>query len=149
MAGTGLRIGALMAALLPNVALAQQNDPSTGPDAGRALSLELNALKPSGNGCRASFVVRNGLGGDLEKAAFEIVLFGKTGMVERLLLLDFGKLVADKTKVREFDLKDFGCGEISRVLVNDVAACEGAPGVKEACAAGLALSTRSSVEFDL
>lgn len=54
-----------------------------------ALSLELNGAQPSEKGCRLTFVVNNGLGASLSKAAFEIALFNDAGVVDRLTVLDF------------------------------------------------------------
>ena len=68
------------------------------------LSLELNAAQSSDKGCRLTFVVNNGLGADLSKAAFEIALFNEAGAVNRLSVLDFKDLPAGKTKVTRFDL---------------------------------------------
>ncbi|MEF2070129.1 hypothetical protein [Consotaella aegiceratis] len=122
-----------------------QDAPASKP----SLSLELNAVRPSQTGCRLGFVVHNGLPGALERAAFEVVLFNKDGLIDRLLVLDFGALAQDKTKVREFDLKDTDCGTLSRVLLNDVAACEGADEADGGCMAALQVSSRAQVGFGL
>jgi len=111
------------------------------------INLELNALQDSDKGCRIAFVVENGLGHDIGKAAYEIALFDKEGMVERLMVLDFQELPAAKTKVRRFDLADAKCGAIGRVLVNDASACDGDGIEAGACIARLNPTTRSSVAF--
>ncbi len=111
------------------------------------INLELNALQDSDKGCRIAFVVENGLKRDIGKAAYEIALFDKEGMVERLMVLDFQDLPAAKTKVRRFDLADAKCDAIGRVLVNDASACEG-DGIEAGdCVARLNPTTRSSVSF--
>ena len=112
-----------------------------------ALSLELNGAQPSDKGCRLTFVVNNGLGGDLAKAAFEIALFNDAGVVDRLTVLDFKDLPADKTKVTRFDLAGTECGKISRVLVNGVTECVGAGLDPATCTRGLKTTTKAGIAF--
>ena len=112
-----------------------------------ALSLELNGAQPSDKGCRLTFVVNNGLGSDLTKAAFEIALFNDAGVVDRLTVLDFKDLPADKTKVTRFDLAGTECAKISRVLVNSVTECVGTGLDTAACASGLKTTTKAKIAF--
>ena len=111
------------------------------------LSLELNALEPGDQGCRITFVVTNGLGGELSKSAFEIALFDADGRIDRLAILDFGQLPEGKTKVRRFDLNDTQCNGISRVLVNDATECSG-PGIgPSSCIDRLETRSKAGVAF--
>ncbi|MCT8997062.1 hypothetical protein [Chelativorans intermedius] len=110
-----------------------------------SLSLELNGVEPAGNGCRLTFVAANRLGTDIERAAYEVALFGKDGLVKRLTVLDFKALPDGQTKVRQFDLPDTACEGLGRVLLNGVTACEGAP--EGACMERLETATRSDVAF--
>ena len=112
-----------------------------------SLKLELNGLEPSAAGCRFTFVVQNGLGAPLQKAAFELVLFDQAGKVNRLTVLDFKDLPAGKTKVRQFDLPQTDCAGIGRVLVNDAVACEGEGIEPTACVRYLDAQAKSSVAF--
>jgi hypothetical protein len=144
MAAVSRRIlTAFLAVSLPagGAALAQQ--PAPAP----SLRLEFNGLEPSTAGCRLTFVVENGLGAALDRAAFEIVLFNGKGLVDRLTVLDFKELPAGKTKVRQFDLPGADCAGIGRVLVNDAVACEGAGVEPTACIRSLKAETRSDVSF--
>lgn len=112
-----------------------------------ALTVELNALQPSEQGCRLSFVATNGLEADIGRLAYEMVLFDAAGLVERLTVLDFKEIPAGKTRVRQFDLAGTGCPAISRVLVNDAKACEG-PGLEaDRCMRGLKAVTRAGIPF--
>jgi hypothetical protein len=111
------------------------------------LSLELNALQPSDKGCRLTFVIANHLSGDIAKAAFEIALFDRTGVVDRLTVLDFRELPQGKTKVSRFDLPGADCGKISRVLVNSATTCDGSGIEPSDCLTKLRASTRAKVEF--
>ena len=112
-----------------------------------ALSLELNGAQPSDKGCRLTFVVTNDLGADLAKAAFEIALFNKAGVVDRLRVLGFKDLPAGKTKVTRFDLAGTDCAKVSRVLVNAATECAGSGIEPTACMRGLKTSTRAGIAF--
>lgn len=111
------------------------------------LSLELNALQPSDKGCRLTFVIANHLSGDITKAAFEIALFDRTGVVDRLTVLDFRELPRGKTKVSRFDLPGADCGKISRVLVNSATECSGSGIGASDCLTKLHTATHADVEF--
>lgn len=113
----------------------------------RSIKLELNALQKSDKGCRIAFVVENAMGKDIAKAAYEIALFTKEGLVDRLLVLDFQDLPNEKTKVRRFDLAEADCDAIGRVLINDASACEG-DGIEPGdCIGRLEATSRGSVTF--
>ncbi len=112
-----------------------------------ALSLELNGAQPSDKGCRLTFVVKNDLGADLSKAAFEIALFNEAGVVDRLTVLDFKDLPASKTKVVRFDLAGTDCGKISRVLVNSATECTGTGVEPAACMGKLKTDSKAGISF--
>ena len=88
-------LAAIFTCAVASTALAQ--------DAKPALQLELNAVQPSEKGCRLTFVVKNNLGAELSRAAFEVALFNELGVVDRLTVLDFKELPAGKTKVTRFN----------------------------------------------
>lgn len=135
---------ALTAAMISGAAFnaASQEKGNTGQ-----LSLELNALAPSGEGCLATFMVKNEFATALDQVAFEIVLFDKQGLVDRLMVLDFSPLDTGKTRVRQFDLPQTSCEGISRVLINDAASCKGQGVEASACIENLATKSRPEIEF--
>jgi hypothetical protein len=124
---------------------AQSGDAAPAP----ALTLELNALQPSEKGCRLTFVVNNGLGSELAKAAFEIALFDAQGVVGRLTVLDFKELPVAKTKVSRFDLAGTDCAKVSRVLINHATECTGAGIEPAACIRQLKTETKTGIKFGL
>lgn len=136
-----LLTSALTVSLAMGPALAQQAAPAP------SLTLELNAAQPSEKGCRLTFVVNNGLGTDLAKAAFEIALFNEAGVVDRLTVLDFKELPAGKTKVTRFDLAGTDCTKLSRVLINSATECTGASVEPSACMRGLKTETKTGIAF--
>ncbi len=109
-----------------------------------SLSLELNGAEATERGCRLTFVAANRLGEDIDRAAYEVALFGTDGLVKRLTVLDFKDLPDGQTKVRQFDLPDIDCEGLGRVLINGATACEGG---ENACMDALKTETRGSVAF--
>ena len=109
----------------------------------KAITLELNGLQPSDQGCRISFVVTSSLDRDVSRIAYEMVLFDKAGLVERMTVLALKDAPAGKTRVRQFDLAQADCANISRVLVNDATACEGDGLQADDCMTLLRTSTKS------
>ncbi|RFC63329.1 hypothetical protein DYI37_09755 [Fulvimarina endophytica] len=138
---------------VPAAAFAQGSETAQGAKDAGSLSLELNRAVDTDQGCRLGFVTTNKTGVDLAKAAFEVVLFKPGGLIDRLLVLDFGAMDEGRTKVREFNLSGADCKAIDRVLVNDVAACEGADGGeavdKNRCMSALAASSKADIAFGL
>lgn len=139
----------LLASLTPAMpALAQE-----GPEAGEqdaadgGLSIELNKLDSRDKSCLFTFVASSDLESDLDKVSYEMVLFDGEGLVQRMTVLDFQELPAGSTRVRQFNLPDTRCGDVSRVLVNDSAACDGEGVEPGTCMSALSLSSRSNVEF--
>jgi len=130
---------AMIPAAVPTVATAENPETS--------VSLELNDLSDSATGCLATFMARNALPQRLDEIAFEVVLFDADGRVDRLLVLDFSPLTRGKTRVRQFELEGAECAGISRVLVNDAAACSGADVAPHACIEQLETTVRVPVEF--
>jgi hypothetical protein len=144
MAGLALVI---LPSLTVSPALAEDAGKSAETAGPAGLSLELNALQPSDKGCRLTFVIANHLSGDIAKAAFEIALFDRTGLVDRLTVLDFRELPRGKTKVSRFDLSGADCAGISRVLVNNATECSGSGIEPSDCLSRLKTTTRAEIEF--
>ena len=134
-------IAALVATASLSPALAQEDPP--------ALALELNAVEPSQKGCRLTFVVKNGLGTQLSRAAFEVALFNDLGVVDRLTVLDFRDLPSGKTKVARFELAGTDCSKVTRVLINGATDCRGDGVAPEACMNQLRTTAKARIEFGL
>lgn len=112
-----------------------------------SLSIELNNLSASGDACRVSFVIQNGLGQSIDELKVELVLFGKEGEVKRLLAVDVGQMPKSKTRVKQFDLKGLACSDIGRLLINNVTHCKGNELNPQICTAAVKTSSRLSVPF--
>lgn len=137
-----------MSKLIPTfaLALALPLAPVAAQEATPGLSLELNALQPADGACRVTFLVTNGLAAPIDTATVEVAFFG-TGVIDRLVSLDFKALATGKTKVVQFALAGLDCAAVSRVLVNDVTACTGVGLDAAACLAALATSSRVTPDF--
>ena len=139
--------GLLAAAMAAPGGARAQGAGEAAPEA--TLTVELNALQPSDRGCRFTFIATNMLGGELAKAAFELVLFDTEGKVSRLTVVDFKDLPQGKTKVRQFDFAGLDCAGIGRVLINDSTECGGEGIDAKACIQKLKTQTRTEVVFGL
>lgn len=132
---------------LAGTAQAQEEAGKADPAASPSLALELNGAEPVDQGCRLTFLLRNGLGADLEALSLETVILTGDGQVERLTLFDFGTVPADRPRVRQFDLAGLSCGNLGQVLVNGATACEGEGLGESACIDALDLSSRVEAEL--
>lgn len=130
------------APLLSTPAQAEGSDGPTG-----SFALELNNLEDIDGACRLSFVANNRTGVALEQTSYEVVVFDDAGAVAQRLILEFGRLPEDKTKVVQF-LLDRGCDRISRLLLNDVEECTASDGAAVPyCLDALDTSARVDVMF--
>lgn len=113
--------------------------------------LQLNGAADTDAGsCRLTYVATNQSELGLDKTAFEVGIFDAEGAVTRLLVLEFGALVAGKTKILQFDLGDTSCESISRIVVNNVAACTLADGeTSDFCLNALSASSRTAIQFGI
>jgi hypothetical protein len=101
---------------------------STPGDSAAAIDVELNRVATRGDGCRLSFVIRNGSGSALSSLQLDLVLFDRDGLIVGRTAAEAGPLPAGKTSVKDYDLPDVGCDALGRILINDVVRCETAPG---------------------
>ena len=113
------------------------------------ISLELNAARDEANTCRLTFVATNNPGVALSEMSYEVVMFDSEGTVDQLLIMAFGEMARDKTKVVSFILGERSCSGIGRVLINNEAACTSAEGGSASCMSGLVTSSRIDIEFGI
>jgi hypothetical protein len=109
--------------------------------------LELNNLEDVDGECRVTFVAHNATGVALAETAYDVVVFDETGTVAQRLILEFGRLPDDKTRVVQF-LLDRGCNRMSRLLLNGVEECRNEVGQSvPQCLDLLVTSSRVDVQF--
>jgi len=130
-------LGIIANVAISGVSTAQEN----------TFSLELNSAKNNENGCRLTYVAKNKTGIKLDKTSYEVVVFDKDGGVSQFLILEFGKLPINKTKVVQFELNGQKCENISRLLINDVSDCEADGKTVQLCLDSLKTKSRTSIDF--
>lgn len=126
--------------------------PAAAQDQSPRFALELNAAAETETGsCLLTYVAANQSDIALSATSYDVAVFDAEGVVNRLLVLEFGALIAGKTKILQFELAQTPCTAISRLLINDVAACTRADDGSETdlCLAGLTASSRTAIQFGL
>lgn len=120
-------------------------------DADAKFTLQLNgAANNDAGGCRMTFVAVNRSGQELSDSAYQVGVFDAAGVVRRILVLGFGALEDAKTRIVVFELPDQPCADISRIVVNDVAACKLVDGSDaDFCMRGLATSSLTDIQFGI
>ncbi|MCX5497563.1 hypothetical protein OSH11_22890 [Kaistia dalseonensis] len=113
-----------------------------------AIKIELNGAEANAKACRLSFVITNDQPATIDDMALELVLFDKTGRVDRFVVVRTAKIPAGKNRVRQFDIPETGCGDIGRVLLNDIKDCKGDGFTPAVCADRISASTRADIGFD-
>jgi hypothetical protein len=140
----------LMAVASP--ALAQEATPAPPAEAAAAptaISLELNKLEPAETACRGYFVVDNAMPTALKELKIDVFLFDKQEVILKRVALSFLDVRSGRTKVVLFDLADLACGDVGRLLVNEVLSCKDATDAAVAdCTDKLAVSTRAAAAFE-
>ena len=113
------------------------------------IGVEFNDLQPGDTGCRAVFVLHNGLDKPISALSLRVVGFDAKKHATLFLALDVGILPVDKTRVLRFDLgKGVQCSDVSRLVLDDVTSCEGAGLNPAACLGLISASSLASVPFD-
>lgn len=113
------------------------------------IELELNTAADTNGGCRLTYVATNSSSTALEKISYEVAVYDVDGIVQRLLVLEFGWLPSGKTRVVQFDLPDQACASISRILVNGPVECASKDGEQTICRDNQILSSRvRTIQFN-
>ncbi len=138
----------VLAWLLAAPLAAQEQSAAGGSSSPAAAStpllLQLNKLEPiNGGACRASFVLRNEGEAQYDSLKLDLVSFRPDGVIGQRLLVELAPVAPEKTLVKAFDFEGVGCGEIERILVNEVSACRTSDGEvdPDACLDRLRLET--------
>lgn len=120
---------------------------SNAQDKNISLHLELNGAQQIEESCRITFLAQNKLTVPIKQLSLETVLIDAGGSVERFTLFDFQSLPIDKPRVRQFDLPQLSCKNISRVLINGAETCDGDNLDGNKCIELLDVRSRISIEL--
>ena len=122
-----------------------------GPGVARAesgrLSIELNKVETSASGCQLHLVVTNGTTTPLKVFSADLAVFDTGGVLTLRSTISFGGLRANKTHIRSFMLPGAGCGDIGRLLLNDVVQCQPVDNASLDCAAVLDVNSRAEIDL--
>jgi len=130
------------------VALAAAPLSAAAAEAGK-ITAEFNDLQQTDAGCRAVFVLNNGLDKPLGRVTLRVVAFDRDKLAKLFLSLDVGSLPVRKTRVLRFDLGDgLACKDVGRLVLDDVTSCEGAEIGPPECLSAISLSSRAGPPFD-
>lgn len=97
------------------------------------LRVELNKLETAGETCKAMLIVENGKGGPIRSLRLDLYAFDQDGIVQKRSMVELGPVPARKTALRQFEIAPTPCTQVGRVLLNDVAACDGQDLTRESC----------------
>jgi len=131
---------------------AQAAETDQPPRAQGRITAELNRADTVETGCRLSFVIHNETPHDFGSMQWDLVSFDPEGLIAARMAAEIAPLKADKTSVKQFDILDFDCEHLARLLLNAVAQCstngaEGEVSARNDCLDAMELSTRTRIEF--
>ena len=113
-----------------------------------ALTIELNKMEDTAQGCLSSFVFDNRTGHQLSRFQIDLVVFDADGIAAKQMLLDMAPLYEDKKTLASFLLDETACDKIGSILVNSVPRCENGSGNEVGCVDLLEVSSRSQVPLE-
>ena len=112
-------------------------------------SIQLNTAESAGDACRLTFVIQNQMQTSVEALGLDLVMFDQSEGVSGYAAVDFGSMPPGKTVVRQYDVGKGECSGISRVLLNEVRACQVDSGPLPNCLTKLQITSRSEIDFIL
>jgi len=113
-----------------------------------ALTIELNKMEDTAQGCLSSFLFDNRTGHQLSRFQIDLVVFDAEGIAAKQMLLDMAPLYEDKKTLASFLLDETACDKIGSILVNSVPRCENGSGNEVGCIDLLEVSSRSQVPLE-
>lgn len=125
-----------------------QEAPATAPSPA-GLSLDLNTANDVDGGCRLAFVAYNGTPTALDTVSYEVVVFDGSQRISQFVILEFGALPPQKTKVVRFDIANSKCADISRLVINSASRCEAGGAAVPLCLDAVKPTSRTSIVLGL
>jgi hypothetical protein len=97
------------------------------------MRVQLNKLETIGEACQATLMFENTRATPIKSFKLDLYAFDTDGVAQKRMLLDLGPVPAHKVKMRPFEVAATPCAQVGKLLINDVAACEGADLTRETC----------------
>lgn len=138
MRGQGY-LGVLLVLLV--AAAAQAADPAP------PLAIEINKTEDVDNACRVYVTFENRSDSSFAALRLDLVVFGRDGVIARRLALEGAPLPSGKTSVKLFDIQGAACGDLGRILLNDILACRDAGGDRQNCTDLVNPASRAKIAF--
>lgn len=113
------------------------------------LALELNTANDVDGGCRLAFVAYNGTPTALDAVSYEVVVFDAGQRISQFVILEFGALPQQKTKIVRFDISNSTCADISRLVINSASRCEAGGAALPLCLDATKPTSRTSIALGL
>ena len=111
------------------------------------LVIELNKVEAADNECRLHFDVFNGTALQFRVVSADLVFFDSEGVMSSTTLVSFGRLHPNKHHFQSFSFPGVVCGNISRILVNDLRQCRPNGGEAFDCLSALSVSHKGRIEL--
>jgi len=120
----------------------------SGGDKAAPIKLHLNKTETAGEACRITMVVDNSRGAGLKTYKVDLFAFDTDGVAQKRVAVELAPLPPHKTQVKIFDFPGIACGKVGRILLNDVLACDGGDGAREACLERTETESKAGIPFD-
>lgn len=112
------------------------------------IKLQLNKTETAGEACRITMVVDNSRGAGLKTYKVDLFAFDTDGVAQKRVAVELAPLPPHKTTVKIFDFPGIACAKVGRILLNDVLACDGGDGAREACLERTETESKAGIPFD-
>jgi len=132
--------------LLSALAFLSAVSPAAAADG--VISIELNKVEDTEQGCRPLFLFDNQSGHQLNAFQVELVLFDDKGVYSRQILMDMAPLYKDKKVVASFLMNELACDDIGSMLVNALPSCANSTGADLNCIGLLEVTSKSSIPLE-
>ena len=109
------------------------------------LSVELNKVEQSEEGCRFSLLIENESDIAFAEFGMDLALFDQGGVLATRVTANIGKLQPDKIHLRTFVIESLDCSGVGRVPLNDVTACRHDSSAPLDCLEAVDVSHRGAV----
>lgn len=151
-AATALLLGSqivVAASAQTTTQMSSQTSTQAAAEAENTISIQLNDAETVNGSCRLTFVIRNALTTPVNALGLDLVMFDTSDGVSGYAAVDFGDLPTGKTRVRQYDVSRGECAGISRVLLNEVRACDLPNAAQQDCLPLLRIDSRSEIDLIL
>ena len=138
---------ALAAALAAPAAALPAWSQEAGGEKGAPIKLQLNKAETAGDACRITMLVDNSRGAAFKSFKVDLFAFDTEGVAQKRVAVELGPFPAKKTTIKIFDFAGITCQKVSRVLLNDVLACEG-DSARETCLERTETESKATIPFD-